>query len=501
MKNILFNYILTVSLFFLVNMGYTQTQLDVDFTASYFGGTAGEYNDYIAIDASGNIILAGHTYSLNLPLKNAYQSTFKGGDPRADAFITKFTPDLSELIFSTYFGGTGYDEIKDVVVDSDGNCYITGLVISTDFPVTDDAFDKTYNGGDYDAFLAKFSPNGDLLYSTYFGGSDADYGFVMTIDDSANIYIAGKTISTDFPVKNAFSENYNNGDDIFLLKFNITNNNLIFSSYLGGSGNEYPRCLAVKKPGDIYLCGDTESSDFPVKNSVELNYQGNRDGFILKFSQNGQNLEWSTLIGGDENDVVSDIKVNSNDELYFIGSTKSTDLLCSDNAFSKVISGDFDGLIGIINSSGDSIHYLSYFGGNNTDIGQGNIHLLNDETIVLTGSTKSTDFPVSDNAYDKSPSNYDLFLSILNINTKDILYSSYFSGRSEDLLFDSSDLRDSILIVCGTSESIDFPTSSNVFMENRRGGSDEIIMKFKVQPYNSSSIQSKKNNPFHKIRN
>ncbi len=457
---------------------YSQEKMNIDFIATYFGGSDGEHNDYIAVDDSGYVFLVGHTYSTDLPVKNAYQSVPQG---EIDAFIVRFKPDLSDITFSTYLGGSSYDEIKEIAIDNIGDIYVTGLTYSEDFPVTDSAYDDSFNGGEYDGFFAKISSAGELLYSTYIGGSGKDFGMSISVDESMRVYIAGNTESNDFPVKSALIDTNSGNGDIFLLKFDMENDSLLFSSYIGGGNKDYIRKISFDDTYNIHIGGNTQSSDFPIINGFDTTYHGNQDGFIMKINRDCNAIIYSSFIGGNGTDDIYDLCINNN-EAFFIGNTQSTDLTCSENAFSTNKKGGYDLLIGKINSLGDSLLYLSYFGGDNVD-GDPSIKAYPsyDETIIITGSTESTDFPVSDNAYDSTVTNSDFFFSVLDINNKEILYSSYFGGSNIEWASELFFVNDSIVYFCGSSNSIDFPNTENTYMENLKGDRDEILMRFTLR--------------------
>ncbi len=469
---------------------YSQDKMNVDFLATYFGGSYGEHNDYLAVDDSGYVVMAGHTYSGDLPIKNAYQNFNRG---EVDAFIARFKPDLSDITFSTYLGGSAYDEIKEIAIDNIGNIYITGLTCSEDFPVTDSAYDNSFNGGEYDGFLAKISSAGDLLYSTYIGGSGDDFGNSISVDNSMKVCVAGNTASDDFPVKSALFDTNNGDEDIFLFKFDMENDSLIFSSYIGGSDNDYIRILSIDSTYNIYICGNTHSSDFPIINGFDTNYHGNQDGFLMKINQDCNAIIYSSFIGGNEIDDLYDLCINNN-KVFFIGNTQSTDLACSGNAFSINKKGGYDLIIGKINSPGDSLLYLSYFGGDDID-GDPSIKSYPsfDETIIIAGSTESSNFPVSDNAYDSLVANSDFFFSVLDIDNKEILYSSYFGGGNVEWASDLFFVNDSIVYFCGSSNSTDFPNTENTYMENLKGDRDEILMRFTLR-VDAGSIEEPEDN-------
>jgi len=494
MRNIVFLFIII----FLQGIPavYSQEKMDVDFLATYFGGSYGEHNDCLAVDDSGYVVLVGHTYSVDLPVKNAHQDFNQG---EVDAFIVKFKPDLSDITFSTYLGGSSYDEIKEIAIDNIGNIYVTGLTYSDDFPVTDSAYDDSFNGGEYDGFLAKISSAGELLYSTYIGGSENDFGNAISVDNSMKVYIAGNTESNDFPVKATHFDTHNGNKDIFMFKFDMENDSLIFSGYIGGSDNDNVRGLTIDTTHNIYICGNTSSDDFPVINGFDANYHGNQDGFLTKINQDCDAIIHSSFIGGNATDYIFDLCIDNN-EVFFIGNTQSTDLTCSENAFYTNKKGGYDLLIGKINSQGDSLLYLSYFGGDNLD-GDPSIKSYPSfpETVIITGSTESSNFPVSDNAYDSSVANSDLFLSLLDINNKEILYSSYFGGGNIEWASDLLFVNDSTVYFCGSSNSTDFPNTENTYMEDLKGERDEILIRYTLR-VDASSIEEPEYNVPDKLQ-
>ena len=242
------------------------------------GGSLFEFISDFAIDDAGNSYVLGETNSFDFPTKNAYQDRF-GTSPNCserfcgDIFIAKFNS-TGGLIFSSYFGDY-YDFGLNIAVDSAGNSYITGYTQSSDFP-TKNAFDTTYNGG-LDAFLAKFNSSGSLVFSTYLGGSNLDYGSGMAVDSSGNSYLTGSTYSNDFPTKNAFQTNSSGGSDVFLCKFNASGEQ-IFSTYLGGSSDDvnlhmYSN-IAIDSRGNSYVLGETFSTDFPTRNAYQSFHVG-----------------------------------------------------------------------------------------------------------------------------------------------------------------------------------------------------------------------------------
>ena len=469
--------------FIINNFCYAQTKLNADVYASYFGTSGEEDNLYIATDKTGNVIIAGHTYGTDLQTKNAMQSNNKG---IPDGIIVKFNPDMTAIIFSTYLGGSDYDEIKGFATDEAGNIYVTGGTASNDFPVTPNALIKIHHTG-MDAFLTKLSPSGQLLYSSYIGGSGNDFGMDISVVDTSVVCLVGTTISDDFPAVEGNTITLKGGQDIFIIKLDLSKDTILFSKVIGGSSDESVFNLKTDKAGSIYFSGITTSSDFPVFNAPNSAYHGNEDGFIVKLDANGAMI-YSRLIGGSGYDAIVGIDVNNAGETYFFGSSNSSGLPCTANAFNTHILGDFDVIFGKLSSVGDSILYLSYFGGSGKDNAldnggnnyyfPGRIGYLNNETVVITGNTMSAAFPVTANAYDKSVGNYDGFVSVLNLATKEILYSTFLGGSAYEEPDGINIANDSTIFISGTTSSSNFPYTQSAFKKTLTGSSDAFFARF-----------------------
>ena len=293
--------------------------------STYLGGNETEYGYDIAVDNSGAIYVAGHTQSTDFPLKNAYQSSHHGGT--YDVFIAKFDSLGTGLIYSTYLGGSGSSEYGlDIVADALGNSYITGWTESSDFPIKD-AYQSVFQGGGNDAFVAKLNTTGDLVFSTYLGGSGGEEAAAIALDSIAEYcYVVGMTSSSDFPIKDAYQSIHQGGDyDVFMTRLNTSNSDLIFSTYIGGTGADFGNGIALDSRGAIYVTGETRSDDFPVKNPYQSTYGGTHDAFVTKLFPTGAELKFSSYLGGDYVDNGIAVAVDSNGTSYVTGRTYSDD--------------------------------------------------------------------------------------------------------------------------------------------------------------------------------
>jgi hypothetical protein len=299
--------------------------------STYLGGNDMDSGNAIAADAAGNAYVTGMTSSSNFPLANPLQPNFTDGG--WDAFVAKLNPAGSALVYSTYLGGSDIDIASGIALDGAGNVYVAGTTSSTDFPTANPL--QSACGGFFcnDAFVAKLNPAGSaLVYSTYLGGSDVDYGSGIAVDGAGNAYVTGFTCSTDFPTNTPFQPSFDGGNyDVFVAKLNPAGDTLVYSTYLGGSGDDEAFAIAVDAAGNAYVTGLTTSTDFPTANPFQGTCGDNCsngqtfDAFVAELGPSGNALVYSTYLGGSNCDVGSRIAVDKAGNAYVVGSTGSPD--------------------------------------------------------------------------------------------------------------------------------------------------------------------------------
>jgi len=362
--------------------------------STYLGGSGDDFGDRIAVDSVGNAYVTGWTGSTDFPTKNAYQGSYRAGD----VFVTKLSPEGNSLIYSTYLGGSGNDEVVGIAVDSQGNAYVTGVTGSSDFP-TKNAYQGSIRGF-VDAFVTKIDTTksgvDSLIYSTYLGGSNWDLGLGIAVDSVGNAYVTGWTNSTDFPTKNAYQRLNRGDEDAFVIKLSPSGS-LIYSTYLGGSGNDEGVGIAVDSQGNAYVTGWTISTDFPTKNAYQGSYRGHGDAFVTKLSPEGS-LVYSTYLGGSDNDEGRGIAVDSQGNAYVTGWTGSSDFPTKNTYQSKFGGGDGDAFVTKLSPEGNSLIYSTYLGGSSVDYGLG-IAVDSQGNAYVTGMTNSTNFPTTQNVF------------------------------------------------------------------------------------------------------
>jgi hypothetical protein len=291
--------------------------------ATYYGGYSFENAYAVAIDASGDVYVAGSTGSTDLPGVNGYQRVNGGGF--GDGFVLKVTPDGSAPQYATYLGGGGEDAAANVAVDSGGQAYVVGYTNSTNFPIAA-ALQPAFGGGFNDGFVTKLSPDGgQLVFSTYLGGVDRDAAVALAVDQDGAIHVGGSTRSYNFPTRNAYQPYLGGGfADAFVTRMEPDGAALVYSTFLGGAGFDMVLRIALDDGGSPHLVGQTDSANFPMIEPVQgqVNWV---DGFFAQFSPDGQALSRSTPLGGTFLETAAGLALLSNGDVWIAGRTDSDD--------------------------------------------------------------------------------------------------------------------------------------------------------------------------------
>jgi len=309
--------------------------------STYLGGTSREEAVGLTTDTLGNAYLAGGTWGDGYPTVNAYQTTF--GGPDADAFVTEIDP-AGALLFSTYFGGNGWDYAWKAVPDASRRIHVVAETGSNNLP-TVGAFDPSYHGG-LDVLMFRFSADGGALqYCSYMGASGDESGTQLFVDDSGNDYICGFTGSSFFPVVNAYDNSFNGSGDCFVAKF--SGSSLLYSTFFGGSGYDFAEGLIVKSGGEAIISGGTQSSNLPVPNAVYSTLNGPSDGFVAEFGAGGNVLNYCTYLGGTGDDEAVDVDLD-NSENVNVGCLMTSGMHACFDSFQPSQGGGQDGMLAIL---------------------------------------------------------------------------------------------------------------------------------------------------------
>ncbi len=449
--------------------------------STYLGGTGDDEGYGIAVDASGSAYITGTSSSIDFPTTQSADQHFYVGS--YDAFVTKLTPDGTALVYSTYLGGSGHDEALGITVDGSGSAYVTGSTTSTDFPGLS-SFQGTYQGGSSDAFVTKLAPAGNaLVYSTYLGGSEQEAGYRIAVDGAGAAYVTGYTTSSSFPTQSAYQSGYQGGTrDVFVTKLAPVGNALAYSTYLGGSGDEWGWDIAVDGAGSAYVTGYTASANFPLQSAYQsANHGGSSEAFVTKLAPSGDSLVYSTYLGGAGADIGRGIALDGAGSAYVVGITDSNDFP-TQSPLQANLKGAANAFVTKLAPGGSTLTYSTYLGGNGTDDGRG-IAVDGAGSAWLTGFTNSTDFPTRapyQSSYQGGP--YDPFVTRLMPDGSDLVFSTYLAGNGEDrsvaIALDGS----GSAYIVGYTNSTDYPIRAP-YQSSRRGGTyDAFLTKLSGPP-------------------
>jgi len=292
--------------------------------STYLGGTTTDIGYGIALDNSGAVYITGKTMSSDFPLQNPFQTVHNGGYSGLDAFVTKFTPQGNSLVYSTFLGGQGVELGNGIAVDGSGAAYVTGRTETFGFPLQN-PFQSTPGGRTDVFVTKFTPAGNTLAYSTLLGGNSDDEGFGIALDSSGAAYVTGSTGSSNFPLKNPYQKDLKLSVDSFVTKFTPEGNALAYSTFLGGNGTDAGHAIALDDSGAAYITGSTRSLNFPLLNPCQKEFGGYTDAFVTKFTPRGNALIYSTYLGGTGEDIGNGIAVDNNGAVYIAGSTKSTD--------------------------------------------------------------------------------------------------------------------------------------------------------------------------------
>jgi len=332
------------------------------------------------------------------------------------------------------------------------------------------------HAGNWDVFVTKFNVAGNtLVYSTYLGGDGEDRSPSIDVDSNGDAYVTGLTSSSNFPTRNPIQGSHAGNWDAFVTKFNAAGNVLAYSTYLGGNVDDAGTDIAIDSNGNAYVTGYTDSSDFPTRNPIQGSHASNWDAFVTKFNAAGNALVYSTYLGGNDLDDGCGIAVDSYGDAYVTGYTDSSDFPTR-NPFQGSCAGDFDAFVTKLNAAGNTLFYSTYLGGNGDDRGFG-IAVDSNSDAYVTGWTLSSDFPTRNPIQGSNAGDFDAFVTKLNVAGNTIAYSTYLGGNGDDRGFGIAVDSNDNAYATGWTGSSNFPTL-NPFQESYAGNRDAFVTKF-----------------------
>jgi hypothetical protein len=478
--------------------------IDPLLASTYLGGSENEGNVLsisMVLDNEGNVYVAGRTLSIDFPHSIGVIQEDNNGS--YDIFISKLTPDLTTLLASTYLGGSSVEGERgspDLILDDEGNLYVTGLTISDDFPTLPGAY-REEDIGSYDIFISKLSSNLDsLLYSTYFGSSGFEQVNSIAIDQTGNVFIAGYTRSMYFPVTSgAFQETYYGtggqqwGGEVFISKFSSDLSSLLASTYLGGSDWDEGGYLAIDESNNVYIVGSTRSGttgstqDFPTTEGACFpDYNGDDayggDGFVSLLSNDLTTLIASTYLGGNSNDWGYAIALGSDGNVYVTGHTPSNDFPTTTGAYNE----DYNSTLGTevgndmyvskFNSDLSTLLASTYLGTVLHEVAL-EITLDTENNVYIGGHANNVYFPTTPGCYNSDFNGGgfgyggDIILACFNSDLSLLKSATYVGGNGQEDVGTIALDSEGNLYFCGATNSGNFPIDTAAFQNEYHGGS------------------------------
>ena len=475
-----------------------QRQLEFDFVVAP-GASASPIRlgvsgaDHIATDDSGNLVLTSSAGSVQLRKPVAYQEKDGARQPVDVLFVQHATHQVGfvlgnydhsrELVidpsvsYATYLGGSAEDDAYGIAVDSNGDAYVTGQTISTNFPGV-----QTSKKAKFDAFVTKISANGStLVYSTYVGGNGEDSGNAIAVDSSGDAFVAGGTGSSNFPVNGGYQTTLKGGLDAFVFELNSAGTALIYGTYLGGSSDDFASGIALRD-GNAYVVGQTQSLDFPKGNPLQSSLAGASNGFVTELNSSGSALVYSTYLGGGSGDFAAAVAVDSSGNAYVTGGTENPGFpVFPSNAFQKTCGSDgtcngglYDAFVTVYNSTGSAYVYSTFLGGEDNDEGLG-IAVDGSGDAYVTGLTLSSGhFPLKSALQPTYGGLQDAFVTELNPTGTALVYSTFLGGNQVDAGTSIAVDENQNAYVTGQTGSSDFPTASPT--QGTPGGANDAFV-------------------------
>jgi hypothetical protein len=457
--------------------------------ATFLGGTGGASGESIAVDKDGFIYATGTVSSNLFPTsESAMQTVFAGSN---DIYVAKFDPTGKELIFSTYFGSYGDDRAVDLAVDSEGRIYLTGFTTSPDFPLKNPIQNK-FGGGSMaaggDAIVVILDPSGSsVLFSTFFGGTLDDFGRSIALEKDGSIVVCGATISEDFPVHKPLQEFYGGGPrDGMMFKLAPIGAGLVYSTYMGGTGNDELWSVAIGPDSHAYFGGVTTSRDLIVVAPFQEAYGGgNRDIMLAKLPPDGSAWIFATYLGGTAEDYARAIAVDGEGFLYITGFSFSGNYPRR-NPFDNTYGGSRDVIVTKMTPDAKEIVFSTFLGDTSVEEGYA-IALAAEGEVVVAGHTQSLNFPAVQalqagfgGTCRTQPCTADIFVTRFAKDGRQVTFSTFLGGTGADQTRGVHLTESGALWITGFTGSVNFPVVQALF-DRHNGGGANIAYVAKVQ--------------------
>jgi hypothetical protein len=452
--------------------------------STYQGGNKFDDAAAVAVDASGNIYVTGESESTDL------KATVLGGKPLTAAvfkgYLTKYAPGGKEILWRLLIGGSSNTVPRAIALDKDGNVYITGVTGARDLPLKNAV--QTTQPGLNIAFVMKFNPAGELQFSTYLGGERNDEPLAIAVDSQGNIYIAGKTTSTKWPVKNALEPQMSGGgQDAFIAKF-TPDYKLAYSTYFGGVGHtDVINAIAIGPDDSLYVTGETMSPGMATEkawNKTAYSYSS----FVSRLTPEGDAVKYATYIGWKGGyTTATAIAVDASGRVYVGGNTTSKQVATTDNALQKSYAGGLrDAFLVRLSEDFSTADYVSYLGGSSSgpaDPDESITALAIDAHgfVHMAGHTNSKDFPGKRALQADQAGSFDAFVLRLDLENQDVISATFWGGTKKDENVSLALGPGEAVTIAGNSASSDLPVLNAV--QSKPGNADEAFVTQYCDPW------------------
>lgn len=395
--------------------------------STYLGGSSGDKPYGLAVRDDGTVTIVGNTQSSNFPTTpGAFDGNLNGS---SDGFVSRIDPTGSQLVFSTFLGGSSGDVAQALALSRSGEAVVTGVSSSSDFPVTNGTY-GTSPAGSSDAFITRLTNDGtSLRYSTLIGGSSGDVAQAAAVAPDDSVTIAGVTSSSDFPTSaNAFQSSASGGSDAFVLQLDADATNLVYATLLGGSQGDVAEAVDVDGSGAAVVVGVSSSNNFPSTPGALTGGGGSSDAFVTKVSPDGSSLVFSARVGGSKGDVPKSVAIDRTGAVVLGGQTSSSNFPTTPEAIQTAALGSADAFLVRLSPDGSGLLYATYHGGSGSDGGEdcsGDANNL----ALLAGVAGSNNFPTSSGAVQENLSgNSDSFCTQIDMDCGFSVYGAATSG-------------------------------------------------------------------------
>ena len=433
----------------------------------------------------GDLFLACHSTESSLPVQ---VSESQGRQAMMAAYVLRLDLNRGKLVYATRVGADVLTAALRIKTDKNGSAFVTGLTRGPGLPVTVNAVQSRFGGGESDAFLVSIAPDGRISYGTFLGGEGADVGNALELDGSGRVLVGGTTTSADFPGQSSSSRK---NADAFISSWRLSDAASQRSVVFGGSSEEKLTGIALDGTGGVFAVGYTKSDDFPVHDPVQPNLRGVSDLFLARLHESSLAVSFSTYLGGSGDDSGWGVTVDERGAPLVAGITDSQDLPVSDDAFQRSAQGGLDAFVARLDGPEYRTVQLTYYGGSQDDssgFDGEDIKVDVHGRVWLVGLTSSADLPVLNAVQKGYGGRTDGFVAVFSSGLTDLRFGTYSGGSGRDLLEGLDVGSDGTVAVSGLTFSNDHPMPGRMIQrrqsEIRVGGQvvNAVTWVFRVPP-------------------